>query len=121
MSQLDKLRNQLDAIHLAFEQLEQALEHSGLLLPTTEEMVAESRAYVVVEDLPEQLRDPAEVLKRGRRVEKEGLSLMPGTSSYQDSVGGEFALAARHGGKLNDVLLARMHADRAAIQKKSSP
>ncbi|GFE91051.1 hypothetical protein [Steroidobacter agaridevorans] len=121
MAQLDKLRNQLEAIHLAFEKLEQALEHSGLLLPTTEEMVVASRAYVELEELPEQLRDPAELLKRGRRVEKEGLSLMPGTSSQQDShVDGEFALAARNGGKLNDVLLARMHADRAAIQKRRS-
>lgn len=121
MSPLDKLRTQLESVDQALECLGHALEGCGLLLPTTEEAVIASRAHINVEALPEHLRDPREVLKRGRRVEKEGLQWVTRTGGCQDApIEGEFALAARNGGQLDDSLLARMHADRAAREKGKS-
>lgn len=112
MSPHDKLTPG-EALDRALSCLETALEASGELLPSNELMVEVSRPYLTIGEVPEPLRDPMAVLRRGQQVDARGLQLV-GPRAPAPEARAEFAMAARNGGQLNEELVRRMHADRSA-------
>lgn len=101
----------------AWDFIEDALQKSGHLFPTTDESVDNSEPSNERACLPPGLKDVNSVLDRGRKVLKVGLSIEPKYNVSEDVRNG-FAAAARNGSHIPKSMLEKMHDDREHTEKK---
>lgn len=119
MSKRKKLSATSEAVDAAFGVLDDALRATGRLLATDEESVRNSESEIDLEsvDLPEALRDPMEVLRRGREILERGFS-----SDRKDAPTSQarraLAHAARNGQSISGDLQRQMHEDRNTARNK---
>ena len=119
MSKQKKLSATSEAVDGAFGVLDDALRATGRILATDEESVRESDIDIDLESvtLPEALRDPMYVLRRGREILKHGFS-SDRTDPPTSDAGRHLAQAARNGQAIPEDVQRRMHVDRNAARKK---
>lgn len=106
-----------EELEKAFEAIEDALRYSGKLLPIDEKFVILSGDEADWADLPDSLRDPREVLVRGRKILNEGFNAHCDTD-VSNSIESALALAARNGTEITDEILQEMHKDRESAEKR---
>ena len=113
MAKQKKLPATSEAVDKAFGVLGKALRATGRMLADDEKTVKQSEEHIDLDpiNLPESLRDPMEMLKRGREVLEHGFSTGREATSYNASRG-HLADAARNGRDISDELRGRMHEDR---------
>ena len=119
MSKRKKLSATSEAVDGAFGVLDDALRKTGRVFATDEESVRESDMDIDLESvtLPEALRDPDYVLRRGREILSHGFSSDHPDPPTSDA-GRYLAQAARNGQAIPEDIQRRMHADRVAARKK---
>ena len=109
-----------ESIDQAFDVLDAALRSIGLLLPKDEDdvLISESGIDMASIQLPEGLRDPRITLERGRKILKEGFSVLP-VAKTQSEASIALAQAARNGKEISQDVLEKMHRDRTAAELNS--
>ena len=119
MAKQNKLPATSEAVDKAFGVLDEALRATGRMLADDEESVRRSEEHIDLDsiELPESLRDPMEMLERGRLVLEHGFSAGHQLASCGASRG-HLADAARSGQTISDELRGRMHKDRQAARSK---
>ncbi|MFK7777060.1 MAG: hypothetical protein QM501_02905 [Gimesia sp.] len=100
----------------AWDFIEDALQKSGNLFPTTDDSVDNSEPSNDTSGLPPGLKDVNAVLDRGRKVLKAGLNIEP-NHNVSDDVRSGFAAAARNGSRIPESMLEKMHHDRKHSEK----
>lgn len=114
-----KVRYSVTEEKKAWDFIEDALQKSGNLFPTSDESVDNSEPSTDTTDLPPALKDVFSVLDRGREVLKTGFTIKPDLN-INDEVRNGFAAAARNGSPIPDSMLNKMHFDREQSEKKES-
>lgn len=119
MNKPKKLSATSEAVDGAFGVLDDALRATGRVLATNEESVRKSDIDIDLESvtLPEALRDPVYVLRRGREILHLGFSSDRSDPPTSDA-GRHLAQAARNGQAIPKDVQQRMRADRNAARKK---
>ena len=105
-----------DQLNKVFELVEDSLRAENILLPTEE---THYREEVEILSLPEHLRDPMAVLKRGQEVLANGLNVHV-VDKQDDLIENRLAQAARNGSQIPSDILDRMHEDRDSVESDSN-
>lgn len=105
-----------EQLNQIFELVEDALRAENILLPVDEAHYKEEDDILT---LPDHLKDPMAVLKRGQELLETGLNVHIVEKS-DARIENQLAQAARNGDAIPSSILERMHADRDLAENYSN-
>lgn len=105
-----------EQLNQVFELVEDSLRAENILLPVDEAHYKEEDEIL---PLPDHLKDPMAVLKRGQELLATGLNVHV-VEKPNARIENQLAQAARNGDEIPSNILERMHADRDLVENDSN-